>query len=930
MTAGVRTLDTLAPYPSRVWGLDRIRETGCRDSQGCTAVSMTTVQAAGAASVPEVTVSSAAALLSALETAPPGTTIRLEAGNYGMLTLQNVAPGVRLLADRDAPAVLNGMRLSGVDGLELDGIVFDFIDGADRPLHAQPFVITGSENIVIRNALFDGDNAAGTGTSVDGYGTGTGLSISNSAGIALIDSEVTGFMKGVKLSASRDVTFTGNDFHGMRSDAIAMGRIENVLIENNHFHDRRGAPDTNDHADFIQLMSKHADTVSTGLVVRGNLFDIGDGDRLQSLFLSNRAVSNGAGEEMFYRDFVIENNVIIGGQENGIVVGAVDGLVLRNNTVLHAAPLDGSTTSVPLIKVAPESRNVVIADNVTGGMRGIDGQADWLVTGNAIVQNVSPALPDHYSVHFVDPTGHLGGNPGKLMLRPDSPLMEAGVGAAMMMHNETPDTLTPIVQVHGVEGNMAARVFDAGLTAGPGGPAALADARFDWVFSDGVTAQGQQVTRIFSGPGDYDATLTVTMADGQSAVTESTARISGPDIVGFDPKTGQIVVWKAGQDTPLSDVPLADGADQRLLMDLGALDTALALPRALFDPIYTLGRMEIDLQLAAKPGSPADGGILRLHGAFNLEMRDGVLRFSLQDTDGQTTMLQAPGARLGDGFWHEVGLRHDSETGRLELWVDGVLHDAADDVGAMAVVGRDLLVGGPFNRSAFDAWVSDFAVRTDSQGYDFAAVPEVVVHDPLPALQSAPPMAPEPATEPAPEPAHEDTGADVLEDAARDAPAPITATITAYNLHDTALQDAFIDNGGTVAIADISGAVLRAGGGDALLIGGDGDDRLRAGTGDDILFGGAGADQFVFDLRNGKGAGENRVLDLDFSEGDSLRILVDGGQTWLRSADDLDKAVADGTLQASLYDDALKLVFSGGDLTMLFPSQSPLGWDGMV
>lgn len=59
----------------------------------------------------------------------------------------------------------------------------------------------------------------------------------------------------------------------------------------------------------------------------------------------------------------------------------------------------------------------------------------------------------------------------------------------------------------------------------------------------------------------------------------------------------------------------------------------------------------------------------------------------------------------------------------------------------------------------------------------------------------------------------------------------------------------------------------------------DGDDKISDTGGDDILEGGLGADQFIFDNRNsGDEITSDLVTDLNFAEGDTLRILtsIDG------------------------------------------------------
>lgn len=70
------------------------------------------------------------------------------------------------------------------------------------------------------------------------------------------------------------------------------------------------------------------------------------------------------------------------------------------------------------------------------------------------------------------------------------------------------------------------------------------------------------------------------------------------------------------------------------------------------------------------------------------------------------------------------------------------------------------------------------------------------------------------------------------------------------------------------------GSILYGHGGDDTLMGDKGNDTLYGGAGNDILRGGSGADKFVFEaVTLGKGA-VDKILDLNFGEGDS--IVLDG------------------------------------------------------
>jgi hypothetical protein len=819
----------------------------------------------------DIIVSNAAELLAAIDAAPDGATIRLLSGHYGSLELSNFTRDITLLADRDAPAVLDGMRLANVTGMTFDGIVFDYAPDPNPVLSHSPFRITGAQDITIRNALFDGADATGTGTAGDGYGTGTGLQITQSSGIVVEGSEITGFMKGLKLNRSEDVVLRNNDFNDMRSDALSMGNVTNVLIENNHFHDMRAAEGVGDHNDTIQLMSHGADAPTTGLTVRGNIFDIGHGTAAQALFLNNRAVIRDGDEAMFYRDFVIEDNLIINAYKNGLYVGQVDGLVLRNNTVLHAESLtqtagsDASTS--PVISVHSESRNVVIENNVAHSVNGYGDQPDWTVSGNIIVQNSSVAQDNHYSVHFVNPTGHIGGDLGKLLVRPDSIIAETGAGASILRTPENIESLTPVVVSEARADNLADHVFDAGLTLIPGGLSNAEGATFLWDFGDGTTAEGMQVEHRFTAPGTYAGTLTVTLSDGTIAATGVTTVVRDSTVLSFDAAAGMLMKHDVGGLQAIADAPLVDqqGAAGRYL-DLGALDKALQLPSVLLDPVHDIGRMEIDMRIAGLPGNNSSGEIMRQHGNFVVNVQNGEVRFAMNQAEGDGGAVVSSGARLGSGQWRDVTLVHDADTGRMEIWLDGVLNAATDGIDAMQVSGRALTLGGAFSRTAFDGALERLEIRTDPNLYDFTVPVEQDAQDPVGGLAPGSDM-------PMPD-----------EDARLDRPDldTLLARIEA-GTSDLSLR-----------VADDEGGALWADPGGSLLIGSDtAFNRLRDRSGDDVMLGGAGADQFVFDMRHDGTAQTDRVLNLDFSQGDALRFLPGDGARglWFRSEDDIRAAI---------------------------------------
>lgn len=405
-----------------------------------------------------IMVSNAQELATALQSAQGGETILLAGGNYGALSIGN--QGIRTdgfdvpvhiaALDPDDPAILTGLTIKKMHGLTFEGITFDHsFKGESNAMRATPFKIITSQDIRIENCVFDGDIASGTGdAATDGYGVGFGLTVTDSSEIALIGNEFHTFWKGMRLTQSTDLTIAQNEIHNFRSDGINLVEVGRVLIENNHIHDRVVSPISDDHGDMIQLWTNNTTSPSHDVTVRGNLLDIGKGDYAQSIFMTNTEVSHkGAGTEMYLRNFLIEDNVIINVQRNAIDLGAGDNMVVRNNTVILAPEQYGSTkgNQIPLIDISALSSNVEVSNNVTSKIvLPTDVPSDWKVTNNLLVQYDKPTAANYYADLFPEAQGDLGGHPEKLFLETDSFIGTHGLGASGLINGKLLEILKDI------------------------------------------------------------------------------------------------------------------------------------------------------------------------------------------------------------------------------------------------------------------------------------------------------------------------------------------------------------------------------------------------------------------------------------------------------------------------------------------------------
>ncbi|MDO6586994.1 right-handed parallel beta-helix repeat-containing protein [Salipiger sp. 1_MG-2023] len=397
-----------------------------------------------APSGPVIDVADADALLEAAQSATPGTTLRLAPGRYGAFKPRGAKgsagqPITLVSADPASPARLGYMLMDECAHVVLDGLVFDYHFDAAHKMTFRPFTLRSCENVTLTGCLFDGDTMRSdpADTAYHGYGWALGLSLTSARGITLRDSEIRGFGRGLVVADCHDLTITGNDLHDMRLDGMNFARVSDMLLENNHIHDFRRAPEDKGHPDMIQFWTRRTTAPTERVTIRRNLLNSGLGPLTQSIFMRNEEVDTGAaGREMFYRDLLIEENVIINAHLHGITVGETLGLTIRNNTLIHNARSDGAADNpdlyTPRITVKERSEQVRILRNLAYLVPGPQLAAGWEIADNVPIQDRRMGLSTHYDKLFVNARG---GNPQDLAsfrYRQDGPLAGAGLGASWL------------------------------------------------------------------------------------------------------------------------------------------------------------------------------------------------------------------------------------------------------------------------------------------------------------------------------------------------------------------------------------------------------------------------------------------------------------------------------------------------------------------
>ncbi|NVO25220.1 right-handed parallel beta-helix repeat-containing protein [Donghicola mangrovi] len=364
----------------------------------------------------EIQVTGREQLLSALTAAKGGEVISLSPGSYGELDLftggpvpPSFAQTVTLKsADPSKPAVITGLKLTGAQNLTFQGLIFDYTyRPKDDPGQIRPFQVNDSKDVRFNQVVFDGDTARGFSPEDNGFPAGLGLSLRNVTRLTLENSEIRNFYRGLVVGEATDTVIRRNDLHDLRSDGMNFVKVTGLLVEANVIRDFHRSFASDDHADMIQFWSMNADYPSTDVTIRRNFLTVGRGDHTQGIFMRNEAVdAQHGGPSMFYRDVVIEENLIMNNHFHGITVGEVDGLTIRQNTLIRVPRRSdpdqrGEFAMMPGIQVAEASRNVAITDNIAS--RVPKSQRGWRQSGNALVQDLEPLAAGFYSRVFVNP-----------------------------------------------------------------------------------------------------------------------------------------------------------------------------------------------------------------------------------------------------------------------------------------------------------------------------------------------------------------------------------------------------------------------------------------------------------------------------------------------------------------------------------------------
>jgi len=356
-----------------------------------------------------INVSNSAELNHAINNATGDTTLILSAGDYGRLDFNGntnslLGSSARLTiksADADNPAKITSFLINHCKNIELNGLEFDYSAPPGTSIALRPFTVLNCDNVRVVNSLFEGDIAVGVASTDNGMGSGTALAVGSSNNIEFSNNTIVEFWKGAVFTNTNNLTVKSNELSELASDGLDFANVKNVLIEENYLHDFASNPDTTAHKDMIQFWTRGVPEASQDVIIRGNILDSGMGTYTQSMLIKSEL---GLARE--FKNFLIEDNFIHNAFTHGITINQMDGLTIRNNTIISNpdSAVDGTGRYVPKIHIGDETKNIVVQDNITNKITG----TGWTGGNNLIVQDSSPDQPNYYGDIFVN--GMVGGS----------------------------------------------------------------------------------------------------------------------------------------------------------------------------------------------------------------------------------------------------------------------------------------------------------------------------------------------------------------------------------------------------------------------------------------------------------------------------------------------------------------------------------------
>ncbi|QDY70961.1 LamG-like jellyroll fold domain-containing protein [Qingshengfaniella alkalisoli] len=595
------------------------------------------------------------------------------------------------------------------------------------PKNEDPYLGDGSAVAIYGSSdiRFEQNTLRGIGDGKAGIEEGVTSShdailIRDSKNVTASDNTLSHFWHGITVMDSFDTTLSGNNITKMQGDIFRLAGADGALLTDNKVYDLYGSAAWANHDDIVQFWGPNINVPNRDITISGNYFNSGD-TQYQGIYGSN--VRSG----FEFTNFVVENNLVVVSAHHGISINGVNGVLIRNNTVLDNAdsfaqdwagqPLQ---THTPYIS-ANGSSNVTVTDNV--------GQLKWSLLPDDVVAsgNLGPHYTDREATLYIDNLFTAAGEGGPRDIRDYMVIPGSaadGLGAPMTWEANLPEGIAAIIR-HAPDGRQSQTIHFMAYDADP-------SLTYRWSFSDGSHYEGSEIWKLFAVAGPQ--TVTLDTYDGD-LLLDSTTRIEdvySAILLDVDFEGG--IVDASGSET------LVGGKNGPQLLTVaqgpsGSTDTALNLQ---WDDAFVIQRDNdfmqnmdaFSLALDLRRTDLSQGGFILGTGhsiEVYLQANGALSIMAATEADGKKWTSTAPTA-LDDTEWHRISFSYDGRDGSgLVIRIDDSEVASLPLTGELLFVNRDFTIGSRYNRDALPSQIDnirmvDYPTSNDSDIYNTAAV----------------------------------------------------------------------------------------------------------------------------------------------------------------------------------------------------------------
>jgi hypothetical protein len=566
-----------------------------------------------------------------------------------------------------SPAVLSALTITNIENVIIKNL--KFVAEPLGLLKSSPLLlVVNSKKIVVENCFFKGP-ALSFASDISQFQNGTGVLARSVTDFRFENNEISHLAFGISIfgalhdSLNKNIIIRNNKVHHIQGDSVRIVQASNVILENNSIYSLLGASNDVNHTDMIQFWTTNTNKPTTNVIIRGNYLHSGNKAVAQSIFMRNELVDKGlASKEMYYKNILIENNIIYSSHTHGITVGETVSLNIKNNTVLYNY-IENNNTSAPTINISENSVNVVVSKNIVTNK----GRFAEIYKDNLFIQRSYPNQSNYYANYFVNSLIGPSASRSDLQAKPNSVIENEGWGASgTKIARATVDlipraivTLVKYPYVFELDGGYS--TFRNGYTS--------SNAFYTWTLEDGRIEQKQKPLLEFQRAGRHLIKLHVKIGN-QESVKYIKIIIDDPLLFNLQIDKNKISDASSYNTHIVSNVKNID-IGQGTYSYLLNKENSIKIDK---NTINIFNRKELGFEFWIKSTNKISkiGELFTIHKSLKINvLANGEVESRFTNENNEEFHLKSNGINIHNGSWHNIVVSYSSIEGVAFLFVDG-------------------------------------------------------------------------------------------------------------------------------------------------------------------------------------------------------------------------------------------------------------------